>query len=155
MNDDMHRDIIQYVAHLRAVARMLAQDRALADDLVQETVAQALSHADQFRPGTNLKAWLSAILRNTFFNERRRRGRLSELSPEMLATVEPVSGGQEDQLSLRDFKRAFHRLSGARRTASRASGMRAAPRDAETIRRIFGRLAVFVILAFPARIRQG
>lgn len=63
---------------LRAFARFLARDRVQADDLVQDTVVRALAAADQFQPGTNLKAWLFTILRNAFFEQARRRRRESQ-----------------------------------------------------------------------------
>ena len=44
-----------------------------AEDLLQETYLKAYRHYASFRPGTNLKAWLFKILKNTFINDYRRR----------------------------------------------------------------------------------
>ncbi len=60
---------------LRRMARRLCGNRADADDLVQETYLAALRHFDQFRPGTNCRAWLFTILRNRFINHARQQGR--------------------------------------------------------------------------------
>ena len=73
-------EIVEHLPQLRSFARMIARDRSLADDLVQETVLRALVHADQFRPGTHLKAWLSTILRNAFFDEKRSQKRLAQVA---------------------------------------------------------------------------
>ena len=51
-------------------ARWLAQNREEAEDLVQETYAKALKGFASFQPGTNFRAWMFRILRNTFLTSR-------------------------------------------------------------------------------------
>jgi RNA polymerase sigma-70 factor (ECF subfamily) len=51
-------------------AHWLAQDRTEAEDLVQETYAKALKGFSSFQPGTNFRAWIYRILRNTFLTSR-------------------------------------------------------------------------------------
>jgi RNA polymerase sigma-70 factor (ECF subfamily) len=51
-------------------AHWLAQDRTEAEDLVQETYAKALKRFSSFQPGTNFRAWIYRILRNTFLTSR-------------------------------------------------------------------------------------
>jgi RNA polymerase sigma-70 factor (ECF subfamily) len=51
-------------------AHWLTQDRQEAEDLVQETYAKALKGFGSFRPGTNFRAWIYQILRNTFLTSR-------------------------------------------------------------------------------------
>jgi len=82
------REALAYADTLHNLAHYLAGNEPDAQDLVQETYARALRSLHQFTPGTNLKAWLCRILRNTFVSEyRRRRG-----SPVVggLDTVDPV-----------------------------------------------------------------
>src|ERR1700688_3448242 len=51
-------------------AHWLAQDRTEAEDLVQETYRKALKGFASFQPGTNFRAWMYRILRNTFLTSR-------------------------------------------------------------------------------------
>jgi RNA polymerase sigma-70 factor, ECF subfamily len=51
-------------------AHWLTQNREEAEDLVQETYTKALKGFSSFEPGTNFKAWMFRILRNTFLNSR-------------------------------------------------------------------------------------
>src|SRR3989442_16040813 len=60
---------------LYRTARRLTRDQADAEDLVQETFLKAFRAADQFEPGTNLRAWLFTILHNTARNRARDRAR--------------------------------------------------------------------------------
>lgn len=60
-------NVIELVPKLRAYAQALTRDKADADDLVQETLTKALRYHDRFVEGTQLKAWLFTIMRNTHF----------------------------------------------------------------------------------------
>ena len=53
---------------LKPVAMNLTRDFDEAKDLVQETLLKALTNRDKFKAGTNLKAWLYTIMRNSFIN---------------------------------------------------------------------------------------
>lgn len=52
------------------LARWLTQSREEAEDLVQETYAKALKGFGSFQAGTNFRAWIFRILRNTFLTSR-------------------------------------------------------------------------------------
>lgn len=60
---------------LRAFGFSLARNRADADDLVQETLVKAWAHRARFETGTNLRAWLFTILRNSWYTGAARRRR--------------------------------------------------------------------------------
>ena len=94
------REALAYVDTLHNLARYLTGNETDAEDLVQETYARALKAADQFTPGTNLKAWLFRILRNTFLSSYRRQ-RASPLVGG-LDTVDPAHQGVADEAWLRD-----------------------------------------------------
>jgi len=92
------RDALAYIDALYNLARYLTGNETDAEDLVQETYLRALRAADQFTSGTNLKAWLFRILRNTFVDQYRRQR--SNPTHGGLDTVDPIAQGvgQEDWL---------------------------------------------------------
>jgi RNA polymerase sigma-70 factor, ECF subfamily len=104
------RELLESVPALRAFARSLVGEPDQADDLVQEAVTRALTHAGSFTPGTNMKAWLFTILRNQFISEIRRRTREATDSNEAAMAVIGRPAGQEVGLHVRDFRRAFDEL---------------------------------------------
>jgi RNA polymerase sigma-70 factor (ECF subfamily) len=69
------RDAMQYVDQLYSAAMRMARNPADAEDLVQEAYAKAFAAFHQYKPGTNLKAWLYRILTNTYINLYRKRQR--------------------------------------------------------------------------------
>jgi RNA polymerase sigma-70 factor (ECF subfamily) len=58
------------LASLYNFAQWLTQNREEAEDLVQETYLKALKGFESFEQGTNLRAWMYRILRNTFLTSR-------------------------------------------------------------------------------------
>ena len=74
-DDDLQALLIGAVPNLRAFANSLCGDPTRADDLVQDTLVKAWTNLASFEKGSNLKAWLFTILRNTYFLEFRKRRR--------------------------------------------------------------------------------
>ena len=70
-------------------AHWLTQNREEAEDLVQETYAKALKGFSSFRLGTNFRAWMFRILRNTFLTSR------TGLKATATVPLEPEEGGPE------------------------------------------------------------
>jgi RNA polymerase sigma-70 factor (ECF subfamily) len=69
------RDAMPYLDALYSAALRMTRNPADAEDLVQETYAKAYASFHQFKPGTNLKAWMYRILTNTFINGYRKKQR--------------------------------------------------------------------------------
>jgi RNA polymerase sigma-70 factor (ECF subfamily) len=68
-------EALSHLDSLYRTARRLTRVPADAEDLVQDTYLKAFRAADQFEPGTNLRAWLFTILHNTARNRLRDRSR--------------------------------------------------------------------------------
>lgn len=71
-------DALVHVNALYGLALRLTRAPAAAEDLVQDTYLKAIRFWPTFKPGTNLKAWLFAILHNTFRNDLRTASRHPE-----------------------------------------------------------------------------
>src|SRR6201985_3918838 len=69
------RDVCPPLSQLYPAALRMPRNPTDAEDLVQETSVKAYAAFHQFRPGTNLRAWLNRILTTTFINVYRKRRR--------------------------------------------------------------------------------
>jgi RNA polymerase sigma-70 factor, ECF subfamily len=78
-NTDQYQEIkdeaISYIDSLYRTALRMTGNPADAEDLVQDTYLRAFRSIGQFKPGTNLRAWLFKIQTNSFINEYRKRVR--------------------------------------------------------------------------------
>ncbi len=111
------RELLGTVPRLRRYALSLTLNGSDADDLVQHTLLKAWEHRRQFVPGTSLSGWLFAILRNGFFNGRRKvRREVADPDGAHAATLASAAE-QEHRASLRDLQDALDRLEPAQREA--------------------------------------
>ncbi len=102
---------------IRAFAISIARNRDRADDLAQETLAKAWAHQTKYLEGTNLRAWLFTILRNTYFSELRSRRREVSDSNGYYASQLASPASQLPYIQLKDFARAIERLTEAQQQA--------------------------------------
>ena len=68
-------EALPHVDRLFRLAMWFERNRSEAEDLVQETMMQALQSFHRFQPGTNCRAWLTTILQHVRSNRRRAHGR--------------------------------------------------------------------------------
>jgi len=94
------REAMAYADTLFNLARHLTGNQVDAEDLVQETYARALQASGQFAPGSNLKAWLFRILRNTFISSYRRQRHNPIVGG--LDTIDPIAQGAASEPWLRN-----------------------------------------------------
>ena len=109
--------LVAEMGNLRAFAVSLCGDKERADDLVQETLFKAWNHLDSFKEGTNLKAWLFTILRNTYFSERRKRKREVEDADGSYAARLSTHPEQHGHMDMQDFRAVLVRLPDDQREA--------------------------------------
>jgi RNA polymerase sigma-70 factor (ECF subfamily) len=100
------------------VARLCPPDlRTSADDLVQNTLLAALDKQAQFSPGTNLKGWLFAIMRNRFYSDLRALRRPTVSIDDDAAEPLPAVDNPEMALALKELSSALWELSPESREA--------------------------------------
>ena len=124
----MRADILPMVPHLRAFARSLTAGNVdQADDLVQDTLLQALKAWQRFTPGTNLKAWLFTILHNRFRSVVSRKHLKTEVASDNLERLASVPAFQEGRVEVLEFKLAFARLTPSHREVLVLHGVHGLP----------------------------
>jgi RNA polymerase sigma-70 factor, ECF subfamily len=74
-DERFEQDVVPFMGQLYPAALRMTRNPSDAEDLVQETFAKAYAAFHQFKPGTNLRAWLHRILANTFINSYRKKRR--------------------------------------------------------------------------------
>lgn len=110
MTTTFEQELKDALPKLRGVAILMTRDRSQADDLLQDTVSQALAAQKSYTLGTNFMGWAYRIMRNRHISLMRRR-RFSTVSlddPAALAVGAP--GVQEDRIAQTELVRCIKLL---------------------------------------------
>src|SRR5574343_1679215 len=102
--------LLAEVPRLRRYARAMLGDRAAADDLVQDTLERAWSRLAQWRPGSDLRAWLFGIMHNLRIDQLRRGGLATTSLDDEDAAEVPVRPTQSDPLVVMDLESALRQV---------------------------------------------
>src|SRR5574343_903520 len=98
--------LLAELPRLRRYARALVGERTAADDLVQDTLERAWSRVAQWRPGSDLRTWLFAIMHNLYIDQMRRPG-IAASALEEDAVELPVRATQTDHIELNELDTAL------------------------------------------------
>lgn len=115
-NSEFHTQLVALVPKLRIQALALTRNRAAAEDLVQDAVANALAAQDSFTPGTNFAAWMHRILRNRFISTLRKQRETTDIE-DLPSSAFAVSAAHEDRMVLKELSKALGRLPADQREA--------------------------------------
>jgi RNA polymerase sigma factor (sigma-70 family) len=89
-------EFLPHIDSLYNFAVFLQNDEEIAKDLLQETYLRAYKFIGYYERGTNAKAWLIRILKNTFINEYRKKSKLP-IRIELEETYQTVDESQDDE----------------------------------------------------------
>ena len=109
--------MLEALPNLRAFAISLTGNPDRADDCVQTTVLKALTSRERFEAGTNMRAWLFTILRNSFFSEHRKRRREVQDTDGIYAAELVSAPDQAAKLDLQDVQTALTKIPSEQREA--------------------------------------
>lgn len=116
-NPDPRDELADHLGPMRAFAMSLTRNSALADDMVQDTLVKAWTKIDKFEPGTNMRAWLFTILRNTYYSHHRKARREVGDPDGVFAGALAQKPDHDGRLQMRDFNAAFATLNDEQREA--------------------------------------
>ncbi len=114
---DPRDELVTHLGVLRAFALSLCRNPTLADDLVQETVLKAWKSMGKFETGTNMRAWLFTILRNTYYTTYTKARREVADVDGVLSGKLSVKPDHDGRLAYADFQKAFEQLPDDQREA--------------------------------------
>ena len=103
----------EHIPSLRRYAIALLRDRALADDLVQDTLERGLKKFSHFQRGSDLRAWLFTLMHNLFINQLpQSRKWLHNTPPDDIQSDVELA---EEMVTARDFVQALQLLTDEQR----------------------------------------
>ncbi len=114
---DPRDELVEHLPAMRAFAISLTRNAAIADDMVQDTLVKAWSSIDKFEVGTNMRAWLFTILRNTYYSNRRKAKREVADIDGILSDGLAEKPAHDGRMQMTEFRRALGQLSDEQREA--------------------------------------
>ena len=119
-----YAEIEGFVPQLRRYALALCHNPTAADDLVQESVARALTKSDLFNTGTNLRAWLFTIMHNVHISNGRRQKYIGmPIDPDIVAAKLSTQPTQEAPLVMKALNKALQVIPDTQRVAVILAGV--------------------------------
>ena len=107
-----HEELIKEMDKLRGFALRLTDQPSDAEDLLQAALLKAIEKKHTFRAGSNLFAWCSKIMYNTFVtNYRRKKNHESQYDPEPIIAAQTSPDRTYDTLRCAEVDRAMKELS--------------------------------------------
>lgn len=117
LQDSFEDELLAAAPFMRAFARNLCHDPDQAEDIAQETILKAWQCRSQFQPGTNLRAWLSTILRNRYYSGQRRLKWRAEFDADAIERTLMAPDDPSMNVELEDVRRALAMLPAFQREA--------------------------------------
>ncbi len=102
-DDIFEREFLPHIDSLYNFATYLQNDDEVAKDLLQETYMRAYRFINYYEKGTNAKAWLIRILKNTFINEYRKKSK-APIKVELEETYQQVDDSSDDEVQNVDLR---------------------------------------------------
>jgi RNA polymerase sigma-70 factor, ECF subfamily len=96
------------IPRLRRFARCLTRDAERADDIVQQSLLRAVDNTDASQPGSNLRAWLLALVRNCYIEMN--RARQGPVAGDAGLDGQSPGESQEQRIARGELRAAFLRL---------------------------------------------
>jgi RNA polymerase sigma factor (sigma-70 family) len=111
VDESIYRKMVALIPRLRRYARVLTRDTVAAEDLVQDCLARALGKIHLWEQGTDLRAWLFAILHHQHISLARREARQrASIQLQISHSHSLLPPPQAARLELRDLERALAKL---------------------------------------------
>ncbi|MCK0149520.1 RNA polymerase sigma factor [Marivita sp. S6314] len=110
-------ELVEHLGAMRAFAMSLTRNSALADDMVQDALVKAWTKIESFEPGTNMRAWLFTIVRNTYYSHHRKARREVADVDGVMSEAVAQKPDHDGRLQMRDFNTAFDKLNDEQREA--------------------------------------
>jgi len=111
---DIHDRMVELLPRLRRFVQSRARALDSSEDLIQETYVRALTHLDQWQPGTRLDSWMFRIAQNLWIDHMRAekiRGNVVDIRLVDHLLICDGRNVAESRLALQDLRRAIAQLS--------------------------------------------